>query len=465
MKCNHFLRNYSNYLTPRKGLLGADFWAFTATYLRNTILNQMILILLLLSVLLLPRALVYLPNRLEALENLTHHALPAQSTALVLALLLVASAVTFMGMNLLWVDSRTTKECPWYAKQWAIQLVIVIPLIVSAALVSYGIGYYMDYGILDDPLWDPPALGMILYLGLWASAFLMRRMVRAKRGISGTSGPSAGLVLTTAAVTGALVGYFFIPFGKFLTPPPPPLDDYFNWHIFAFGTPCFVLIMLLAGSLHIGLMGRGMSDGHREWWARLAGWLMIYGICWLTLFLMAVYVPVGLARLWAAHFPKIFTTGTLLWLVSTVYGVLFGKSQDTGVRNPAAPIPKKLLGYLARLTPYIFVTGLLVALSVLAAKVALVLTGDSNPMSQLPVAFSGPAILITCLALFAGAFPFATSAGTLGYRKRRTRRTARPRNAGQRFGIRAAWTAGRGKPESRQVGALNLRSTDDAITS
>src|ERR1700693_2790701 len=33
----HFLRNYSNYLTPRKGLLGADFWAFVATYLRNTI--------------------------------------------------------------------------------------------------------------------------------------------------------------------------------------------------------------------------------------------------------------------------------------------------------------------------------------------------------------------------------------------------------------------------------------------
>src|SRR5271170_479622 len=61
----HFLRNYSNYLTPRKGILGADFWAFMATYLRNTILNQIILVLLLLSALMLPRALVYLPNRLE----------------------------------------------------------------------------------------------------------------------------------------------------------------------------------------------------------------------------------------------------------------------------------------------------------------------------------------------------------------------------------------------------------------
>lgn len=56
----HFLRNYSNYLTPRKGILGADLWAFMATYLRNTVLNQIILVLLLLSGLMLPRALVYL---------------------------------------------------------------------------------------------------------------------------------------------------------------------------------------------------------------------------------------------------------------------------------------------------------------------------------------------------------------------------------------------------------------------
>src|SRR5437016_13983197 len=44
-----FLRNYSNYLTPRTGLLSADFWAFLASYLRNTLLNLIILLLALLS--------------------------------------------------------------------------------------------------------------------------------------------------------------------------------------------------------------------------------------------------------------------------------------------------------------------------------------------------------------------------------------------------------------------------------
>jgi hypothetical protein len=413
----HFLRNYSNYLTPRKGALSADFWAFVATYLRNTILNQIILILFLLSVLLLPRTLVYLPNRLEALENLTDHRWLAQCSALVVAFGLVAVAVTFMGLNLIWVDPHTKKKYPWYAKQWAVQLVIVVPLIVAAALVSYGISYYMDYGILDEPSWQAPVLGMTLYLGLWLGALLIRAVVGATRGVKTPSGPTVVLVIATAAVTGALCGYLFLPFGKFLIPPQsvpalltqtlpllPSPEDVFNWHIFAFGTPVFVLIMLIAGALHIGLMGRGMSDGHREWWGRLGGWLMIYSICWLLLFLMAVYVPVGLAKLWVAHSPKIFTTGTSVWLLSTAYGVLFGKSKDTGERNPAAPLSKKLLGYAARLTPYIFILGLFAALSLLAAEIALYFTNDQTPVDHLPLAFSGPAVLVACLLLFAAAF-------------------------------------------------------------
>jgi hypothetical protein len=404
----HFLRNYSNYLTPRKGLLGADFWAFVATYLRNTILNQIILVLLLLSVLLLPRTLVYVPNRLEAFENLTRHALPAQNTAFVLAVCLASCAVVFMGLNLAWVDPHTIRKCPWYAKQWGVQLVVVIPLVVAAALVSYSISYFMDADLFDEPLWQVPLLSMIHYVALWAAAFLIRAVVigkiRGKHGIKSTSSPSVGLVIVTAAITGTLVGYLFLPFGKFLTPPPPPLDDFFNWHIFAFGTPAFVLIMLMAGALHIGLMGRGMSDGHREWWARLGGWLMIYSICWLLLFCMAIYVPVDLARLWAAHSTKIFTTGTLVWVLSTAYGVLFGKNKDTGERSPTAPLNKKVLGYVARVTPYIFILGLFSALSLLADEIALTFTNDPTPLNHLPRAFSGPAVLVACIVLFGAAF-------------------------------------------------------------
>jgi hypothetical protein len=400
----HFLRNYSNYLTPRKGLLGADFWAFVSTYLRNTILNQIILILLLLFVLLLPRTIVYIPNLLEGLEISTCFVCLAQTYAVGLAIFFAAVAVFFMGMNLVWVDVRSAESYPWYTGQFAIQVVIVIPLMMSAALVSYGIGYYVrDQDALENPWLYALLLGMSIYFLLWLGALVIRRIVQPRIGVVNPAGPAVPLVLITAAITGVLVGYLFIPFGKFVNPPPPPLDNFSNWHIFAFGTPLFVAIMLLAGTVHIGLMGRGMSDSHREWWARLAGWLLIYSIVWLFLFVMSIYVPVLIARLWSIRHPAI-TSGTLVWLVSTVYGVLFGKSKNTGVRNPSAPIPRKLLGYAARITPYIFILGLLAALSLLADKIALIVTNDPNCMYQLPYAFSGPAVVIACLVFLAAAF-------------------------------------------------------------
>jgi hypothetical protein len=49
-----WLRRYSNYLTPSKGLFTADTWAAVSIWLRNTFLNQIVLVSALLTFLLLP---------------------------------------------------------------------------------------------------------------------------------------------------------------------------------------------------------------------------------------------------------------------------------------------------------------------------------------------------------------------------------------------------------------------------
>ena len=45
----HWLRLYSNYLTPRKGAISGDTWAMLGTWLRNVLLNQTILALIFMS--------------------------------------------------------------------------------------------------------------------------------------------------------------------------------------------------------------------------------------------------------------------------------------------------------------------------------------------------------------------------------------------------------------------------------
>ncbi|WBS00033.1 patatin-like phospholipase family protein [Pseudoduganella sp. SL102] len=53
-----YLRRYSNYLTPRTGMFSADTWTLVCTYVRNTLLNLLILMAWLSAVFLLPRLLL-----------------------------------------------------------------------------------------------------------------------------------------------------------------------------------------------------------------------------------------------------------------------------------------------------------------------------------------------------------------------------------------------------------------------
>lgn len=411
----HFLRNYSNYLTPRKGLLGGDFWAFVASYLRNTLLNQTILVLALLSVLLAPRTFVYLLHLLESWEEALHASLTgtaqtlavSQNLALALGIALAAVAVTFIGFNLVSVDLRCraahdsvpTVKDSWYTQPWAVHTVIVVPLLLSAALFTYGIGAsYSDWTLWDFPKVGGPILACVLYLGLWTIALAVRTLASYKT----ASLSSIALILATAAVSGLITGFLFIPFAKILLVG----DGTFKiWHAMTFGAPLMIGIMLIAGVLHIGLIGRGMPDAQREWWGRLGGMLMIHALIWCAVFLIAVYFPYGIQRLQLVGIHKGWTaSAVLVWLASTAYGVLFGKSERSGLSVLDAPTRKKLMHYAARITPYVFILGVLLGLSLLASAFVAWITAHGETATSFPSDWYFPAETpIACFLLFAAA--------------------------------------------------------------
>jgi hypothetical protein len=392
-----FLRSYSNYLTPRKGILGADFWAFAASYVRNTLLNQLILVLLLLAILLLPRSIVTLFHILEIVENSMQQDysgalrdyMYAQYFSTILGVALCSIAIIFMGRNLVIPTASGTKPYPWFSGQRSIQVLIVIPLFLSAGLITYGLAHFLiDYPILTHPWTLLPLLGVCFYGGMWAAALIMRTAFWRERQIAGTESPNGWLLLCTAAVAGAIASFLFLPYSRILiVASPTGLRAGSNWHVLTFGTPAFILIMLLAGALHIGLMGRQMGDAHREWWARLGGWLIVYSLGWLFLFLVALYSPYCIERIvnrFQNHGGALTVTGISAWIASTLYGVLFGKSGATSGLSTGDPLRKRVLNYLARLTPYIFILGLLIALSLLAAEIAHELAGIPGSVLGLP---------------------------------------------------------------------------------
>ena len=393
-----FLRNFSNYLTPRKGLFSADFWTFLAIYLRNTTLNLLILFSAFLAFIFLPRVVVWIFHALEVLENgfkpLSNPSVPwfltSQFFALGLGVLSSIRAVNYIGLNMTWLepDSPSIDKTSYdrFSIPQRVQSRIVLPLLFSSACLSYAfLWFFEDLYLSTDLWWEAPLLGLILYTLQWASALVvraykLRKITRDGRPAPRT-GPKTWELLPCAMFSGAMTGFLFLPFGHLLHHGGLPIQDQQHslWFVLTFGPPALIGMMLVAGILHIGLLGRAMSDDRREWWARLGACLFLYAAAWLALFSVAIYFPGWLSRFlnganWTRH--PITLSGMSLWVASTTYGVLFGNSSKTAHWIPNAPWSKKVLHYLGILTPYIFVAGFLLGLSVLAAEIFNVVVGE-----------------------------------------------------------------------------------------
>jgi hypothetical protein len=78
-----WLRQFSNYLTPRLGLLSGDTWAVAGIYLRNLLLNWLMLVPLLVAALAIPRL------SMAVLRNESNHPLRIAGVAIVTMLIAV----------------------------------------------------------------------------------------------------------------------------------------------------------------------------------------------------------------------------------------------------------------------------------------------------------------------------------------------------------------------------------------
>jgi hypothetical protein len=122
-----WLRRYSNYLTPQKGLLTADTWVAFSIWLRNTLLNQIVLV----SGLLFTAILLHVVE----LSPIVPHQGSGIAVASGIGIFLLLTATYFLGINLRsWskTDRKGTSEPGRSAGaygQVGVQLSIVLPFI------------------------------------------------------------------------------------------------------------------------------------------------------------------------------------------------------------------------------------------------------------------------------------------------------------------------------------------------
>ena len=400
-----FLREYSNYLTPRRGFLGADTWTAIAVWVRNTLLVQSVLVLALAGILLLPRALGQLEEWL-ALQ-------PSHRTwfALAAGLLCFVGVAWHAGTELARFDQRyrsdprTARRTDWASASKAgvrmVQVTLIVPgflcgLFLGGALFAWARrGWFRPEWLplegIDPLIWSATAAGLLLLLGVaivafragYAPALLRSHSYEAMPATTpdddtpgGESPAPTGqrrdwhqrvggafvllLALLGPALLGValmyLVGQLFAWWA--VTIDGPTLSAGAGpFHVASFGAPIIIGVLALTLVLHIGLMGRDMPDERREWWSRLGAWLLIYIVVWMALFAVAVYAPLAVTRAgtWLS------AMGGTAWLVSTAWGAYLAQSAKTAPASSAGAAPAQTWrDGVATLAPYVFVVGLLV---------------------------------------------------------------------------------------------------------
>jgi len=346
-----FLRMFSNYLTPKVGVFSADTWGATGIILRNILLNLVVLLSSLVAVLLLPRAAVQWATTLQ--NAITNHEM---WVGVVFGVLLLV-ALTMTTINMIYLDAK--KRSLW-TQQRPILCLVAGPVFTSMAFGAlWQTSRFKEMLVAIED-------GAVAYGAIWLLAAILGALVwwlqaNPEKVEDQSKTPEATaqkmrekpwtlrstLTMLVAAVpAGALAGWLYGELSGFMN----------GWTVagrLTFGAPLVLAILLLAATLHIGLMGTEFPDRRREWCGRLGGWLLLVGIVWMTILWVALYFPHFFDNppLWVLKPVKKYLTPA--WILTTAGGVLAGKGDTSG-----KPGELNWKDWVAKAAPYIFVAGL-----------------------------------------------------------------------------------------------------------
>lgn len=426
------LREYSNYMSPRVGMMSADTWTLVAIYLRNLFLNLTIFLPLIAAVLLLPRFLftaIITPS--DAVTVLTASILLG-SFAIAYVISRLPSRNKIPGspersgaqdghpeLDEL-VEAESDGEiCQDPAEQQPVsdlksadlQILIlgVFPLVISAfcAVCVWAWNYrsggqlLTTLNVLSFDLVSMSTLtvvyfvavsvvayivGLLFYVliciaeGIWhrGAAFLADLPTNALDDLR-RRGVLLLYALASTAIGGALLWLvsekvLYSVLGSDL------LHRFFGgygWQFYAcIALPAFLLIVLIAATIFVGFSSGRATDEDREWLARYGGWVLIICVHWMVTNALVLIGPSVLE--WTYRFDPSWpnwreslpaAVSIIVTIASAVISVIGGFSEKSLVRDePVKSRTSKILAYAPRVAAVVFLTFVLIGIAYLTSR-------------------------------------------------------------------------------------------------
>lgn len=371
------LRTYSNFLTPKIGLLSSDTWTLLFTYLRNLILNWLLLIPFMGAVLMLPRILVKIID--EKPWFIAPVALPLGCVSGFLGLAYISLILPTMSKSL---KPHVKAWIKRFDGQGAFLTFCLLPLAISSiCLTSY---WAWNHNSTDGMhWWTYSAFGGAMYLVSWLPYFSLRKWSRGE-----ILQDCLGVV--SIVIVGIVAGLGMYLLGE-------EIDIFKNGDaldvalIASYGPPVLLLTVLLAGVLMIGIASRKTTDDDREWFGKSGGWVLLVCLSWAGLSGLVVFGPNIIMELigpsgwlaskgggsWAVGLTAIITF--IMGLVSALTGA---SSKTSAGANASEESHSFLAAINLRAVAPLFAILLVILLSWLTSELIYLLHGDGKELSR-----------------------------------------------------------------------------------
>jgi len=422
-----FLRQYSNYLTPQLGIFSRDTWAMVSIYLRNMLLNLIILTAFLASVLLVPRCALWIQTNWGSFLG--------SSGGLAIAVIAGAWVVGVVLYHLAGFTCRPRLEHEEpevrrkrFQRQSSFDFFIVLPLIFAGILTSGRIWHVRHELNVPIPpvdqlvmLWISSVLaaGCLLALALplrhwlighgWGKElqfqvltlglawFLHRELLQSPwrtvpRLVFISS--SAAMAMWYLAWRGGFLECFLqarrtkhplgwgafaalllavlaaaAGFGAGLSIKGLALVfiqwESSPWLFTVLSVPLVLTSLCLLSFFYIGLLGANFPDERREWISRLLGRLLLAAIVWTLVFGCALEIPPLMDKLLSSSLLQKIPVKSILGAVwALITGLAVKTAHGRTTGDENSQSTSVPYGELiAKIGPYVFIAGMLAMVS------------------------------------------------------------------------------------------------------
>ena len=382
-----WLRRYSNYLSPRLGMMSVDSWTLLGAYLRNLTLNWLVLVPMLATVLMAPRLLV------SILHWMVTDPMPAARAMLIMGLFFGLISLTHLHMYRPSLEPlRRQRVWEQFERQQWFLIAGLSPLLIASLQLTTAYAWYRNGGgHLDQlTLYGLDSRGTFVLggavmhsIGWLIGAFLLQRWHAINRWLA-----AEFLVILWSGALGGLFLWSVLA----ETPSNIPVSEFAEWYA-VFAVAGFLTMFLLTATIFIGVASRYTDDHDREWWGRAGAWMLIASVFWMGLSALVIFGP-GLL----SYMPALATS---LGGISGAISLLLGFSSKTKATAKGKPsVMDVVLDRAVRLAAPVFIACLLVLITLLTSMLMKGLGGlhgafDGSAVGlRMPVDVWGHALLL-----------------------------------------------------------------------